>query len=551
MQNNIVIDIVGVGKVEVTQGVSLFDLSEAYKHVCARPILVAKVDNELHDLSRALLYDAKVQFLDITDPNGFRAYQRGVSFMMVYAIKTILGKTERVVISHSINKNFYCDLPDRKAPLSNATIQEIEDFMHETALRDMPIQRKTIPRESAIKIAEELGLMDKVSLLKYQHQHTVSFYKLNWMYNYFYGEIAPRTGRLNMFKLVPRTGGFVLQFPSPQAGYEIAPLAPQNRVHDVFKEYKQWARILKVDTVGALNDKLCGSSEIIQIAEALHEKKLALLADTIMAEDKPIVLIAGPTSSGKTTFAHRLGVQLRVNGALPHIISLDNYYLNREDCPIDEYGNYDFETIRSIDTAQINHDLNALLDGQEVEIPTFNFLTGKREYKGNRIRRGPSDVLVLEGIHGLNDLTTAGVPAQDKFKIFISPLTQINIDDHNRIPTTDTRLLRRIVRDNRTRGTSAAHTLSMWASVQRGEAKYIYPWQQYADAFFNSTLVYEMGVIKQYAEPLLFNIKPHQPEYTEARRLIKFLSSFLTIPSEAITPHSILREFVGGGTYHH
>jgi len=551
MPNNITVKIAGAGEVQVPHGISLFELSEQYKHVCTRPILVAKVDNELHDLSRHVLYDSTIEFLDITNPNGFRAYQRGVSFMMVYAIKTVLGKKERVVIAHSINKNFYCELPDLKTPITEALLQEIEQFMHDTAAKDMPIERHAIPREAAIKIAEELGLMDKVNLLKYQHQHSVNFYKLNWLHNYFYGEIAPRTGRLNQFKLVPRANGFVLQFPSAAQNYELTDLASKDRLDEVFTEYKQWARILKVDTVGALNDKLCSSTEIIQVAEALHEKKTALLADTIMNDNRPIVLIAGPTSSGKTTFAHRLGVQLRVNGARPNIISLDNYYLNREDCPKDEFGNYDFETIKAIDTAQITHDLQALLAGEKVQIPTFNFLTGRREYKGNYLRLNPNDVLIMEGIHGLNEITSEGVPAADKFKIFISPLTQINIDEHNRIPTTDTRLLRRIVRDFRTRGASAAGTISMWPSVLRGEAKYIYPCQEHADAFFNSALVYEMGVIKQYAEPLLFGIAQHQPEYTEARRLIKFLSSFLSIPSEAITPNSILREFVGGGTFYH
>jgi len=310
---------------------------------------------------------------------------------------------------------------------------------------------------------------------------------------------------------------------------------------------------MKADTVGALNDKICqdGSGEIIRVAEALHEKKIALLADQIMQEHRPIVLIAGPSSSGKTTFAARLGVQLRVNGAIPHIIGLDNYYLNRDECPRDENGDYDFETINAIDTAQITKDLTALLAGETVEIPTFNFFSGRREYKGNFIELSPKDVLILEGIHGLNERVSADVPRADKFKIFISALTQINIDDHNRIPTTDARLIRRIVRDSLFRGASAAVTINMWPSVLRGEVKYIYPCQDLADAFFNSALVYEMCVLKQYAEPLLFDIKPNAPQYSEARRLIRFMSSFLGVPSETIPPNSILREFVGGSSFSH
>jgi len=553
MSNKITVNIVGVGPIEIPHGTTLFELSEAHKHVCARPILVAKVDNELHDLARPILYDATIEFLDITDPNGFRAYQRGVSFMMVYAAKAILGKKTRVVIAHSVNKDYYCELPDLKTPITEALLQEIEEYMQATVEKDLPIEKHSLPREAAIKIAEDNGLYDKVCLLKYRHGHSVSLYKLNWMYNYFYGEIAPRTGRLNQFRLVLHAGGFMLQFPSAAKDYELGELTATTRITEIFTENKQWVRIMKTDTVGALNDKLCqdGSDEIIRVAEALHEKKVALIADEVMDTHKRIVLIAGPTSSGKTSFAHRLGVQLRVNGAMPHIMSLDNYYVNRDECPRDEFGNFDFETIRAIDVAQITQDLQALLSGEEVHIPTFNFLTGRREYKGNIMKLQPRDVLVMEGIHGLNDLTSEGISTSDKYKIFISALTQVNVDDHNRIPTTDTRLLRRIVRDFRTRGSTAANTISMWPSVLRGEAKYIFPWQEQADTFYNSALVYEMSVLKQYAEPLLFGISQTEPEYTEARRLIKFLSSFLSIPSESIPPNSILREFIGGSSFYH
>lgn len=554
MADKIKVNIIGVGEKEIPHGISLFELSEQFPEVCNKPILVAKIDNELQDnLMRPVLYDSTIEFLDITDPHGFRAYQRGVSFMMIYAAKAVLGKTARVVIAHSVNKNYYCELPDLKAPVTEELLQEIDTFMRGIVEKDLPIEKHTMPKEMAIKIAEDLGLNDKVSLLKYRHNLTVSFYKLGWMYNYFYGEMVPRTGRLDQFKLVPRARGFMLQFPNPKQNAELDENVPESRVSEVFAESNQWARIMKADTVGALNNQLCkdGSGEIIRVAEALQEKKIAMLADQIMHDHRPIVLIAGPSSSGKTTFASRLGVQLRVNGAKPHIISLDNYYLNREDCPKDEFGNYDFETINALDTAQITKDLKAMIDGQRVEIPRFNFLTGKREYKGHFIKLSPRDVLIMEGIHGLNERVSDGVPDSDKFKIFISALTQINIDDHNRIPTTDARLMRRIVRDFQYRGATAATTIGMWPSVLRGEAKYIYPCQENADAFFNSALVYEMCVLKQYAEPLLFGIDQHEPQYTEARRLIKFLDSFLCIPSETIPPNSILREFVGGSSFTH
>ncbi|MCL1843343.1 MAG: nucleoside kinase [Defluviitaleaceae bacterium] len=553
MSEIINVNILGVGEVSAEHGITLFELSE--KHTGGRkwPALVAKVDNELQDLSRKLHYDATVEFLDITSPQGYRAYQRGISFLMIYAVKSVLGKKTRVVIAHSINKNYCCELPEIEGGVSAELLAKIEKVMWEMVEKDLPIERHTMPKELALRTCEELGLHDKIKLLKYRHNMSFSFYNLDWLYNYFYGEMPPRTGRLNRFKLVKRNRGFMLQFPDAAQNYEFVELAPENRLSEVFAESNRWARIMKTDTVGALNDKLCqnGNGEVIRVAEALHEKKIAQLADQIMQEHRPIVLIAGPSSSGKTTFASRLGVQLRVNGAIPHVISLDNYYFNREDCPKDEFGNYDFETIDAIDTKQITNDLKALLDGERVEIPSFNFYTGRREYKGNLLELSEADVLILEGIHGLNERVSADVPRADKFKIFISALTQINIDDHTRIPTTDARLMRRMVRDFLFRGASASVTLDMWPRVLRGEIKYIYPCQDAADAFFNSALVYEMCVLKQYAEPLLFGIKPSEPQYTEARRLIKFLSSFLGVPSETIPPNSIMREFVGGSCFHH
>jgi len=555
MNEQITIAIQGTGTTTIPKGTSLLDLSKSHSHTKTWPILVATVDHELQDLTRKLLFDSSVQFLDVSDPNGFRAYQRSVSFLMVYAAKTILGKKARVVIGHSINKNYYCELPEHSEPITDELLEKIEAVMRKTVERDLPIEKHTLPKEAALKLADEFGLYDKQRLLKYRHNLTVSFYKLDWFYNYFYGEMAPSTGCLNQFKLVKQSKGFMLQFPDASQGYELSELTPRHKVSEVFEEASEWARIINADTVGALNDKLCqhGNGMIIRVAEAFHEKKTAFLADRIINEQRPIVLIAGPTSSGKTTFAARLSTQLRAIGAVPHVIGLDNYYHNRGDgrIPKDEYGNEDYETIRAIDTEQITKDLQALLRGERVEIPTFNFLTGKREYKGRFLELALGDVLILEGIHGLNELISEGVPAEHKFKIFISALTQINIDDHNRIPTTDTRLVRRIVRDFQSRGTTAVDTIARWPSVLRGEAKYIYPHQEEADAFFNSALIYEMCVLKQYAEPLLFDITPDMPQYTEARRLIKFLSSFLCMPSENIPANSILREFVGGSCFSH
>jgi len=549
--SNITLKINGKETTTVPGGTTLLELSTKFAQVCKFPILVAKVDNELQDLSRKLLYDASVEFLDLSDPNGFRTYQRSCTMLLIYAAKAVLGKKTRVIVAHSINKNFFCEIPEH--PITDELLAQIEAAMREAVRKNWPITKATLPKEEALRIAADLGLEDKIRLLRYRHNLTVSFYHFDWMYNYLYGEMAPNTGCLDQFKLTRRGGGFMLQFPNIGLDYAFSDVSQESKVAEVFAEAKQWARILKADTVGALNDKLCtvGNGELIRVTEGLHEKKVALLADQIMSQHRSIVLIAGPSSSGKTTFATRLGIQLRVNGATPHVIGLDNYYLDRELCPRDADGNYDFETINAIDTEQINLDLNALLAGQRVQIPTFNFLSGKREYKGRYITLTPTDVLIVEGIHGLNDRVSAQVPSADKFKIFISPMTQINIDDHNRIPTTDTRLVRRLVRDFQYRGANAATTLSMWPSVLRGEAKYIYPHQEHADAFFNSALVYEMCVLKQYAEPMLFDLNPTQPQYTEARRLIKFLSTFLGMPSENVPPNSILREFIGGSCFTH
>ena len=553
MQEKIQVCINNVGNFTVLRGISLDELSEMYAGNRARPALAAKVNNELQELSRKVLYDCNIDFLDITDPQGYRAYQRGMAFLLVYAAKSVLGKKTRLVIEHSINKNYYCEFPDLKDPIDDELLSSIESIMRETVKKDLQIEKHTMPKETAIRMCEEYGLYDKIRLLKYRHNMSFSFYKLDWLYNYFYGEMVPKTGRLDQFKLSKRSNGFMLQFPDAAQNLEFTELAPENRLTEVFAESNRWMKIMRTDNVGTLNDKICktGSGEIIRVAEALHEKKIAQISDQIMQGRKRIVLIAGPSSSGKTTFAARLAVQLNANGASPHVISLDNYYVNREDYPVDEFGNADLETIEAIDTAQIRKDLRGLLKGETVEIPSYDFHNARREMRGNYLKLNSTDVLILEGIHGLNELVSGEVARRDKFKIFISALTQINIDDHNRIPTTDARLIRRIVRDSLFRGASASKTLDMWPSVLRGEIMHIYPYQDTADEFFNSALVYEMCVLKQYAEPLLFAIAPDKPQYTEARRLIRFLSSFLGCPSETIPPNSILREFLGGGCFHH
>ena len=551
MAGKVKVNIIGTGDVLADSGATLRELS-GLRRGCL-PALAATVDSVLCDLSRKILYDCRVEFLDITTAQGFRTYQKGMSLLLVYAAKSVLGRKTRLVIEHSINKNYYCEMPELGRPVTDGMLAAIEDFMRETVARDLPIERHALPRETAVRYLEEHGFDDKIRLLKYKYNATFSFYKLDWCYNYFYGEMAPSTGVLSQFKLTKRGGGFMLHFPDTLQNLKYSETVPDEKLFEVFSESNRWMKIMKADNVGSLNDIICasGSGEIIRVAEALHEKKIAQLADQIMAQGKRVVLIAGPSSSGKTTFAARLAVQLKVNGAHPRVVSLDNYYVNREDYPLDEHGKADLETIEAIDTRQLREDLRGLLAGEKVEIPSYDFHNARREMRGNCLQMDGDSVLILEGIHGLNEQVSRDAPKKDVFRIFISALTQINIDDHNRIPTTDARLLRRIVRDSLFRGASAAKTFDMWPSVLRGEIRHIFPYQETADAFFNSALVYEMCVLKQYAEPLLYAIAPDQPQYTEARRLIRFLSSFLGVPSETVPPNSILREFLGGGCFHH
>ena len=555
---SIKINIEGFGVREVARGVTLEEVAEDCK--LERPTLLASVNHHLNELRRVLTYDCDVKFLDITDPNGFRAYQRGASFIMISAAKKVLQKLgftktqSRLVIAHSINKNYFCEFPNLEADSKtfNEILINIEQEMRQISQKNLPIEKRSYRLSEAARILAEQGLQNKERLLKYRRATMVNLYKLEGSYDYFYGPMPSHTKAVSDFKLLPARNGFILQFPSRRHNYTMAGLIPSQKIEEVFEESKKWARIIGLDSVASLNDEISvrGIGEIIRVTEALHEKKIAGLADKIIDENKRIVLIAGPSSSGKTTFASRLSVQLQTHGARPRIISLDNYYLNRENVPLDEHGKPDFETINSIDTPLINSHMADLLSGKEILIPTYNFKTGSREPSGKPLNLKKGDILILEGIHGLNEVIGAGLEASAAFRIFISSLTQLNIDDHNRIATTDARLIRRIVRDNHYRGANAARTLGMWESVMRGERKYIFPFQEHADAFFNSALIYEICILKQFAEPLLFSVDASEPEsYIEAKRLLKFLDGFLGASSEAVPPNSLLREFIGGSCF--
>ncbi len=534
---------------EIKSKISLLKLSQDYEKFYKYPIVLARVDNQLYELSRSVKNDCKIEFVDITDPNGFRAFQRSILFLMVYSAKAILGKKTRVVVQHSINKNYYCDMPEIE--ITDELIDKIQDKMIEIVKEDLPIEKYSITIEEGIRLSEEFGLYDKIELLKYRRTSKINFYKLDWYYDYFYGPMVPRTGYLKKFHLQKNDTGFVLQFPLGENPFELTELKTLKKITNVFIESNHWAKILNVDTVSALNRQICNGKlgDIIRISEALHEKKVANIADIISNEKKNIVLVAGPSSSGKTTFSHRLYIQLRVLGLNPYVISLDDYFNSAKDAPLDEFGKPNYECVEHVDIRQVNEDLSKLLKGETIELPVYNFTTGLREYKGRFLKLNKDDVLIIEGIHALNEKLTSEIAKDYKFKIFISALTQLNIDDHNRIPTTDTRLVRRIVRDNRFRNTSADVTIGAWQSVMKGETLNIFPFQEEADAFFNSALVHEMCVLKQFAEPLLFQIHREKPQFAEARRLIKFLDSFLGVSSEHIPENSILREFIGGSCF--
>jgi len=535
---------------QIPAGQTLQQISDK-AHNGAYPPLIAKVDNLLFELHKTIEKDCDISFLDITTDAGFRVYQRSCSFMMIFAAREVLGRDTRVVIEHSINKNYFCEIIKEGFEITDKIVVEIEAKMREIAIRDLPIEKHSFPLHEGIEIARDMSLFDKVDLLGYRTSGIVNFYRIDWLYDYFYGQMAPRTGLLADFALVRQDSGFMLIIPNPRNPAQLSEMKNLQKITKVFRESNNWARILKIDTVGALNRIICdgNSGEVIRVNEALHEKSIAQIADAVAVGGKKIVLVAGPSSSGKTIFSHRLAVSLRVHGLKPHVISLDDYYHELERVPLDKFGKPDFESLYSIDIAQIQADLRALLNGETVNIPKFNFFTGKREYKERYISLSDNDLLVIEGIHGLNDKLSANLDSALVYKVFISALTQLNLDDHNRIPTADTRLVRRLVRDSQFRGFDARRTLAMWPAVGRGERENIFPFQEDADFAFNSALVYEMSILKTFAMPLLFAIGRDEPEYIEASRLLKFLDCFLAIPEREIPNNSLIREFIGGSVF--
>ncbi|MEG0013410.1 MAG: nucleoside kinase [Cellulosilyticaceae bacterium] len=535
---------------QVEKGTTLYEMTKMLQTPI--PFVVARINNVLKELYTKIEEDiTDVEFIDLAQKDGIRVYQRTATFLLVVAAKELFPKVN-VIVNHHIGGGYFCEF-DRSVTCTPVHIQMIEDKMREMATQELPITKETMLVDDALKLFEETGMTDKRELFKYRRTSTINLYTLDGFKNYFYGYMIPSIKDIKSFKLIPYAHGFVLQFPCEKNPTVLAEFKPQPKLSGVFRESEHWARIIGVDLVSNLNTTIAngGLDDLIRITEALHEKKIAHIADQICEKEKVrLVLIAGPSSSGKTTFAQRLCIQLRVNGSKPHALSIDDYFVDREFTPVDEFGECDFEAIEAIDIKLFNEHVARLIQGERVEIPSFNFKHGRREYKGHYIQLKEDDVLVVEGIHGLNEKLSYAIPKENKFKIYISALTQLNIDYHNRIPTTDTRLIRRMIRDNQYRGISAEKTLELWPSVRRGENKNIFPFQEEADVMFNSILIYELAVLKQKAEPLLFSIERDSPYYSEAKRLLKFLEYFLPADSSSIPCNSIIREFVGGSCFH-
>jgi uridine kinase len=514
--------------------------------------LGALVNNDVVPLAYPLEVDCDVELLTIRHPLGWRIYRNSVSFLLAMAVHQLLPDSD-FAVEGSLGSGYYCRLGRDDTSVDQAKIEAIEKRMRELVARNLPIVRRKIAFGDAVRQFEAERQTDKFDLLRFRNPAKVTVYTADGFTDLYHGALAPRTGALAYFALFPNPPGFVVQFPEREQAPDLAPLDPQPNLVQIFEEQERWGRIVGVRTVGDLN-RLIAQREIgetVRIAEAFHEKKITRIADRI-AERRPEtrwVLIAGPSSSGKTTFTKRLDVGLRVDGLRTVAISVDDYFVDRDKTPRDEGGDLDFEHIETVDLPLLNEHLAALDRGEEVALPTFNFSTGQREFRGKKLRLEPDQLALVEGIHCLNPRLTESIPARHKFRIYVSALTQLNLDYHNRVATTDNRLIRRMVRDHRFRGHDALRTLGMWTSVRRGEKRWIFPFQSEADAVFNSALDYELAVLKPFVEPLLLEVKPYHTQYAEARRLMSFLEMFLATADGLVPPNSILREFIGSSTF--
>ena len=534
------------------QGTTYEQIAKDYQKEYEQQIVLVFFNGRLRELSKKVEEDGELSFVTASDKPGVKAYRRTVVLLMQKALDDLYGeKGVGVRVLQTTGNGQYCELTGTDMEVTDEMLQALGAQMRRLADADLPLNKESHSTTEAVKLFHELGMTDKEKLFGYRRSSHVNIYELDGYRDYFYGYMLPSTGYVKNFDLIRYSNGFVLLYPDPKTGI-VSEYHSSDKLFTTQRDSSRWGEKMGVKNIGELNEAIATGriQDIILMQEAQMEARIGELADIIAAAgNKKFIMIAGPSSSGKTTFSHRLSIHLSALGMKPHPIPLDDYYLDRDKTPRDENGNYDFECLEALDVELFNKDMSALLAGERVELPTFNFKTGRREYRGKYMQLGSEDILVIEGIHGLNDKLSYSLPGESKFKIYISALTQLAIDEHNALPTTDGRLIRRIVRDARTRNTTAQETIAMWDSVRRGEEKYIFPFQEGADYVFNSALLYELAVLKVYAEPLLFNIPKDAPEYVEAKRLLKFLDYFLAIPSENIHHNSLVREFIGGSCF--
>ena len=529
-----------------TDGIRLSDIAKDFENNYSGYISLAVVNNDVQELNTYIKEDSDIKFLDTKNPDGLRVYTRTLNLVFIMACKCLF-KDSRVVIEHSLSNGVYCEIYLGR-DITEEDISKIKDKMDKIIAKDYDINKNIYTKKEAIEIFKSIGLDEKAELIKYKENDIVKIYKCNNYIDHFYGYLMPSTGYIKSYDLFKYRNGVILMAASEDDKHIPKKFVPQPKLANIYKEAEEWSNLMGVDKVLSLNkiieEKKYG--EIIRIVEALHEKKIGQIDDIIKQENKRIILIAAPSSSGKTSFATRLCIHLKVNNLNPVSISLDNYFVDRDKTPLDEFGKLDYESINAINLERFNKDLKDLLEGKKVQLPRYNFITGKSE-AGEILQIEKNQPIILEGIHGLNPVLTASIPDDEKFKIYLSALTQLNLDDHNRIPTTDLRLIRRIVRDNQFRGHTAEMTIMGWPSVRRGEEKNIFPYQEEADVMFNTACVYELALLKTYAKPLLEHIGEDSEAYIEAKRLLKFLQYFVELDDLSdIPPTAIIREFIGG-----
>jgi len=545
------INLNGKKEILIEKGKTLGDILCQHPIENEWPIVLGHMNGKIYELNSKISEEGTLELIDLSSDAGNRAYIRTLQFILIKAtLEEFPGAN--ISIQHSLSKGLYCEIKNGNF-LKEKDLEKIKKRMKKIIDENIPIKEEYFTKEETMKMLKRLNMEDRIKLLSHLNLEKIKLYELDGVYEYFYGPMAESTGIIKEFDLMYYEPGFILRYPTKEKPNKLPEFEEHKKLANIFRETERWGDILEVADVGSLNNKVDTGEiiDIIRVAEALHEKKAANIADMITdRKNVKLVLIAGPSSSGKTTFARRLGIQLRVNGLIPIPIGLDDYFVEREKTPKDENGEYDFESIYAVDLELFNEHLTRILKGEEVHIPKYNFVTGKREWNGTKVKLPSNGILIVEGIHGLNDLLTSSIADENKFKIYISALTQLNLDNHNRIATTDVRMIRRIVRDNMSRGYSAEETLKMWPSIRRGEEKNIFVFQENADVMFNSTLVYELCILKKFAIKELEKIQPSSPVYLEAYRLKSILNFFKEVDTSHIPENSILREFIGGSWFY-